>query len=785
MKNQINVLEIDRMVEQFGDAPDVILSFLHEMQKVYGYLPEAALMRVCELTKITPAQIEEVSSFYPQFIRTPVGKHLVCVCTSAVSHAKGANKIYKAILRELHIPAGENTDSNDLFTVLKVPHLGYPTLAPSIQIDSITYGNVQPENVGKILHEFLRQDAHRHVEKKQTLMDKGFREGKIRIGMGSCCIAKGSKKVQYALESEISKLKINVEIRPVSCTGMCSLSPLLEIEVSGRNPVFYSKVNSDDVPLILAHHFHPKNRLVKIRIATERKLEAIYTQGIQDPSEERIINLRDPEIASFLDPQKQLTTEHRGIINPTDLKAYQKREGFVALETTLTQSTPKKLLSEIKKSKLRESNENGLAIATKWKTVRDAEGESKKIICNATESDPSSFSAQTLTESYPYRIIEGMILTSFAVGASEGIIVIPAKNTLAVKYLQKAINDCTVAGWLGENILDSGHAFTLTLFQGENALIYNEESALLAAIEGQRPTPRYCPPHPTEIGLNEFPTLINTPDIFSVIPWIVRHGASDFAKIGTTKSKGTKLVSLTGQVDNKGLIEIPLGTTIQKIVEEMGGGIPKGRTFKAVQIGGPSGGFIPANLCDTPLDYESLNKINIPLQSASMVVFDDHDCILEMTRHYMQRSQNESCGKCTPCRVGTQRMLEILTRLCNGNGQKNDIEQLEKLSKTLQLNSLCGLGKTAPNPVLTALRYFKPEFDAHIQGRCPAGHCKNLISYTINDLCNGCTICVVQCPVGAIEGEAYKTFAINQDLCIHCGNCRKVCPINAVDAHKE
>ena len=782
MKNQINVLEVDRMVEKFGESPEAIFSFLHEMQKVYGYLPKAALNRVCELTQISPTQLEEVSSFYAPFRRTPVGKHLIQICTSAVAHAKGADKIYNAVLRALDIPAGEETDANDLFTVIKVPKLGYPTLAPAMQIDDIIYGKVHPEKVPALLQDFLRHDAHRHIEKKHALMDKGFREGKIRVGLGSCCIASGSQNVLDALTAEISKLQMNIEIRPVSCTGMCSLSPLLEVAVSGRNPVFYSNVNPDDIPLILARHFQPKKRTVKMRIAVDRKLEALYTQGIEDPSEERIINLRDPAIAAFLDPQKQLSTEHRGITNPTDLKAYQKRDGFQALEKIVTQSTPEKWRTEIKKSALCEAHE---LIAAKWTRFNAAEGDIKTIICNGNDGDPSSFAGRMMLESYPHRIIEGMLLTAFATGATQGMIYLRGSDTLANERLQKAINDCTMAGWLGENILEKNVSFTLKVFQGEHAFVCNEESALIAAIEGKRATPRYCPPHPTEQGLHGQPTLIHTPETFSLIPWIARNGGTAFSKIGTPQTAGTLLVSLTGKIKNTGLIEVPTGTSIQDIVEKMGGGILKDRPFKAVQIGGPSGACIPASACNIPFHVESLSKQGVPLGSAGIVVFDSHDCMLEMARHYMEFFQKESCGKCTPCRVGTQRMLEILTRLCEGNGTKADLEQLETLGKILQQNSLCALGKTAPNPVLTALRSFRSEFEAHLKGSCPAGQCKKLITYTINDLCNGCTICAVQCPVSAIEGEAYKTFTINQDLCIHCGNCRKVCPIHAVDAHKE
>jgi NADH:ubiquinone oxidoreductase subunit F (NADH-binding)/Pyruvate/2-oxoacid:ferredoxin oxidoreductase delta subunit len=384
-------------------------------------------------------------------------------------------------------------------------------------------------------------------------------------------------------------------------------------------------------------------------------------------------------------------------------------------------------------------------------------------------------------ESYPYRVLEGMILASFAVGATEGILYVRAEYPLAVKRMRQAIADCEEAGLLGENICGSGHSLTLKLFEGAGAFVCGEESALIASLEGRRGMPNYRPPFPAEKGLHGCPTLVNNAETYSLIPWILNHGAEAFAALGTEHSKGTKVFSLAGKIERGGLIEVPMGMTIREVVEQIGGGVADGREFKAVQVGGPSGGCIPASLGDTPVDFEALKEVGAMMGSGGFVVLDDNDCMVEMARYFLSFTHSESCGKCTPCRVGTKRMLEILTRLCSGGGKPGDIEKLEQLAQTVKAQSLCGLGKTAPNPVLTTIRYFRDEFDAHIEGRCPAGKCEKLITYSITDDCIGCAKCAVGCPVDAISGEPYSVFEIDDEKCVRCGACRQICPVDAVE----
>jgi NADH:ubiquinone oxidoreductase subunit F (NADH-binding)/NADH:ubiquinone oxidoreductase subunit E/Pyruvate/2-oxoacid:ferredoxin oxidoreductase delta subunit len=778
MSDQINISAVDRIVSEIGRDAASVIPILQAVQKEFKYLPDAALRRVCELSDITPAQIEGVASFFSQFRRTPVGKHMISVCDGTACHVKGSDAVYGSVMNALGIKEGD-TDAAGLFTVQKVACLGCCTLAPAVQIDGVTYGHLRTDTVSNMITDFLENESVRTPRGFQTPED-GVSKGEVRIGLGSCCVAGGSAGVRDALENSLAALSCKVDIKPVGCVGMCHRTPLVEVVIPGAEPVLYAKVKPEDIPEIIGRHFHSEKPFIKVRAAAESWLKKLYTDEARDVPERYALDVREKPVADFLGRQQHIATEHSGLLNPSDRMEYQRLGGFESLKMVLSRNDPEGLISEIEKSGLRGRGGGGFPTARKWAAVRKAPGRKKYIILNGDEGDPGAFMDRMIMESYSYRIIEGMIIASFATGATEGVLYIRAEYPLAVKRIRQALADCEEAGLLGENILGSGHSLRLRVFEGAGAFVCGEESALIASLEGRRGMPGYRPPFPAEQGLHGCPTLVNNAETYSVVPWIIRNGAEAFARLGTEHSKGTKVFSLAGKIERGGLIEVPMGITINEVVNRIGGGVADGRTFKAVQIGGPSGGCIPAALGDTAVDFEALKEVGAMMGSGGFVVLDDRDCMVEMARYFLSFTQSESCGKCTPCRVGTKRMLEILTRLCNGKGRPGDIEKLEQLAQTVRSQSLCGLGRTAPNPVLTTIKYFREEFEAHIAGRCPAGKCKKLITYSISDKCIGCTKCAVACPVEAISGEPYSVFKIDPAICVRCDNCRQVCPADAV-----
>ncbi|MCX6249414.1 MAG: 4Fe-4S binding protein [Bacteroidetes bacterium] len=475
-----------------------------------------------------------------------------------------------------------------------------------------------------------------------------------------------------------------------------------------------------------------------------------------------------------------IATEYRGVLSPNNLEEYRSKNGFSALSHCFSKMSPQEVIDEIVRSGLRGRGGAGFPSGKKWQLVRDQETEKKYIICNGDEGDPGAFMDRMLLESYPFRIIEGMLIAGYATGASEGIFYIRAEYPLAVQRVKDALEVCRQEGILGDSVMNSRFSFSIRIFQGAGAFVCGEETALIASVEGNRGTPRLRPPYPAIQGLNGKPTLINNTETFSLVPWILRNGASAFSSIGTSGSKGTKVFALAGKVNRGGLIEVPMGITIRQVVEEIGGGIAGGRSFKAVQIGGPSGGCIPASLADMQIDFESLSTAGAMMGSGGLIVLDDRDCMVDLAHYFLSFTQSQSCGKCTFCRVGTRRMLELLEKIRSGQGSHNDLIHIEQLAHSVQGGSLCGLGKTAPNPVLTTLRYFHDEYEAHIQGRCPAAKCAALICYSINDQCIGCTRCSQRCPSGAIAYKPYEIHEVDPDKCIKCDICRQVCPVDAV-----
>jgi NADH-quinone oxidoreductase subunit F len=771
--------DIDLIVSETGTVESAVIPILHAIQKKYNYLPETALRRVCDTTDVTPASITGVSTFYTQFRHAPVGNHIIHICNGTACHVKGSERVYDAFFRELSIKENQDTDPDGIFTLQRVACLGCCTIAPVVQIDDVTYGHVKTNNVSKILQDFLLYQIKK-VEQKTSEKKYSEEFGEIRIGLGSCCVASGSSKVKQELENSLIETGIQTQVKRVGCVGMCHRTPLLEVITPNNEPVLYDKVQPEEVKRLLLKHYEPKSIKKRVTNTATGFLENILNDNYSNSLIHHSINTRDSQIESFLGRQIHIATEYSGQIDPLDLREYRSRNGFEALKRCLTEYTPEKIIETIKSSGLRGRGGAGFPTGKKWDITHRVKDKKKYIICNGDEGDPGAFMDRMILESYPFRVIEGMIIAAFTVGAHEGIFYIRAEYPLAVERVNNAICQCEETGLLGENILDSGFSLTLKIMEGAGAFVCGEETALIASIEGRRGMPGFRPPYPAQEGLWGFPTLVNNCETYATVPWIMRNGARAFSKLGTDKSKGTKVFSLAGKIARGGLIEVPMGITIREIVEEIGGGIENGRQFKAVQVGGPSGGCIPAELADTRVDYEDLTKAGAMMGSGGLLVMDENDCMVDIARYFLTFTCNQSCGKCTYCRIGTRHMLTILENICAGKGTQADIQKLEEIAHKTKQGSLCGLGKSAPNPVLTTLTYFREEYEAHLNGICPAKRCQELISYSIDDSCIGCTICAQKCPMKAISITPYQKHSINQDLCIKCGTCKQVCPTESV-----
>jgi NADH-quinone oxidoreductase subunit F len=562
---------------------------------------------------------------------------------------------------------------------------------------------------------------------------------------------------------------------------MCHRTPLLEVHIPDEEPILYDKVKPEDVKKIVLKHYRPQSFKQRLKNTTFNLIESLFLEDSQNGFSRHPLHFRDPNIEAFLGRQVSVATEFFGEIDPLDLTEYRCRGGFSALQKCLQQLSPEGTVQEIQRSGLRGRGGAGFPTGRKWDIVRNTTDDTKYIICNGDEGDPGAFMDRMILESYPFRVIEGMAIAAYAVGAGEGYFYIRAEYPLALERIRAALVLCRDAGLLGDNILDSGFSLDLKIMEGAGAFVCGEETALIASIEGRRGNPNYRPPYPAQKGLWGHSTLVNNCETYATVPWIIREGTEAFTRLGTVESKGTKVFSLAGKVKRGGLIEVPMGISIKEVVEEIGGGIENDREFKAVQIGGPSGGCIPAGMAHTRVDFEDLTQAGAMMGSGGLLVMDDRDCMVDIARYFLTFTCSQSCGKCTFCRIGTRHMLDLLENLCAGNGKPDDLQKLEAIALSTKQGSLCGLGKTAPNPVLTTLKYFREEYEAHLEGKCPAKRCQALITYAISDRCIGCTVCAQHCPVETIPITPYKKHEIYQANCIKCGTCRLVCPNDAVD----
>ncbi len=592
-----------------------------------------------------------------------------------------------------------------------------------------------------------------------------FRSNVLVCG-GTGCTSSNSELIIQRLKEEIKAKGLEKEVNVVrtGCFGLCALGPIMIVYPEGS---FYSMVTPEDVPEIVEEHLL-KGRIVK---------RLLYQETVQDDNTIKSLNH-----TPFYEKQKRVALRNCGVINPEKIDEYIAVDGYAALGKALTEMTPQQVIDEITKSGLRGRGGAGFPTGRKWSFAAANHADQKYVCCNADEGDPGAFMDRSVLEGDPHAVLEAMAIAAYAIGATQGYIYVRAEYPIAVKRLQIAINQAREYGLLGKNIFDTDFCFDIDLRLGAGAFVCGEETALMTSIEGKRGEPRCRPPFPAVKGLFGKPTILNNVETYANVAQIILNGADWFASMGTENSKGTKVFALGGKIKHTGLVEVPMGTTLREIVEEIGGGVPGGRKFKAAQTGGPSGGCIPAEHLDVPIDYDNLLAIGSMMGSGGLIVMDDTTCMVDIAKFFLEFTVDESCGKCTPCRIGTKRLLEILNKITSGNGTLEDIDRLEELCYYIKENALCGLGQTAPNPVLSTLHFFRDEYIAHVtEKRCPAGACKALTNYYIEpDKCKGCTLCARNCPVNAISGTVKQPHVIDTKKCIKCGACMEKCKFSAI-----
>ena len=762
---------VDEVLRRYPAQPSSLIAVLQDLNRELRYLPEDALRRVACGLGVPLTQVYHVATFYAAFALTPRGKHTIKLCLGTACHVRGAPRILDELSRRLEIGAGETTPDGE-FTLETVHCVGACALGPVVVIDDLYY-KASPAGIEKLLAD-VREGKPTGIpalaleEMVSEPCDLSRVEsGNVSISVcgGTGCQAYNCEAVAAALENALDKFGIRdkVGLLKTGCHGFCERGPMVVVRPENT---FYQKVRPEDAPEIVS-------RSVLAGDIIDRLL---YTE----PGDGRAI-AREDEIP-FYAGQQRIVFGENGHIRPDRIEDYVGRGGYEALAKAL-KMTPDAIIDEITRAGLRGRGGGGFPAGKKWRTCREAHGEPKYVICNADEGDPGAYMDRSLLEGNPHRVLEGMIIGAYAIGSNEGYVYVRDEYPLAVKHVLIAIDQARENGFLGKNILGSGFDFDVKVARGGGAFVCGESTALMASLEGRVGEPRAKYIHTVESGLYEKPSNLNNVETWANVPLIISRGADWYTGIGTEGSKGTKIFSLVGKIANTGLVEVPMGITLRKMVFDIGGGIPGGKRFKAVQTGGPSGGCLPESALDLSVDFDELTKAGSMMGSGGMIVMDETSCMVDVAKYFVNFLMDESCGKCVPCREGLRQMHRILERITRGEGEEGDIGLLEDLAVGLEEAALCALGSTAANPVMSTLRYFRDEYEAHIKDRrCPAGVCKDLVTYSINvEKCTGCTACRRKCPVEAISGEKKEVHTIDVSVCIKCGVCADTCRFEAVE----
>ena len=761
---------IDDILARYAEVTGNLISLLHEVQSHYGFLPKDALYYLAKQTGVPVTRLYSIATFYHFFSLKPKGRHEIHVCTGTACHVKGAAGILDELKRKLGIGVGETTADGEI-TLNDVRCVGACSFAPVVVQGGQTHGEVNSKKLTALLKACASAPAAEPEAAPQMQLTGEERERRaaaaavvrdmnVRVCMGLGGVAAGGAAVLKAFRQEMAERGIEATfgkkcVDQVGCMGFCAKDVIVEVRIEGELMV-YQFVKPEMVARIVDEH-----------IVGGRPVGQW---------------LAGPEYHEFHSQQNKVVLGACGTIDPEEIDAYCAQGGYESALNALSHLTPEQVIEEIKASGLKGRGGAGFPTGVKWELCRQAAGAKKFLICNADEGDPGAFMDRAIIEGDPHAVIEGMIIAAYAVGAGAGYVYIRAEYPLAVERLRHAIRQARERGRLGADCMGRGFAFDIHVKLGAGAFVCGEETALLASLQDEIGEPRPKPPFPVNKGLWGAPTSINNVETWATVPKIMKHGAAWFAAIGSEKSKGTKIFSLVGKINRTGLVEAPMGMPLRQIIYEIGGGIPGNRKFKAVQTGGPSGGCIPAAHLDVPVDYENLTALGSIMGSGGMVVMDEDTCMVDVAKYFVSFCVDESCGQCTPCREGTRELYRLLDEITSGKGTASHLAALEELSAVMRDTSLCALGKTAPNPVLSTLRYFRDEYEAHIhRKRCPAGVCRPLLEYSIIDeACIGCGLCKRLCPHLAIEGKLREVHHIDEALCTRCGICYDNCKFNAI-----